>query len=262
MAGTLAPLENIVNGDVGLDWYGKINTNNDKIESAFGGGLSPVGHTHEITNVSGLQDELNLKATSASLTSGLSTKANTVHSHTGDQLTVSISGSNVTVQDAITNILNYTGGLTSEATITGFEISGEDTNSASLTIMVALSAQTFGSYRVWIKFDTDSGTPDFSSVPYADSMTGVISINKPSDGYNVSSQMYMHLKVSFVNAGETQSPSILTSNVLFNKYSKDLTVEEIGDYLVGSAEIRSAIVADLIGRKDFRSAIATQINSM
>ena len=43
-------LDNIVSGDVGIGWYGKINNNNDILETAVNS-KSDIGHTHTKTNI-------------------------------------------------------------------------------------------------------------------------------------------------------------------------------------------------------------------
>jgi hypothetical protein len=260
MAGTLASLEYIQSGDEGSEWYNKVNNNALKIETAFGGGLSEVGHRHDILNIDGLSLELNNKASFTELESGLATKADLGHTHEGSEVNVTHKGVTKTLQEALNSVQSSIDGLSVEAVLSAIYFSGTGANSPIVTALLSLSATAFGVFTVDYYFDNVEGSNDFTNAIHLTLSSSQIVIVKPSFEED-SNQQYLHIRAMFTNVA-SQSGAYFTVSQLILKYAKDLTVEEIGDYIITSPEIRSAIVRDLVGRKDFRSDIASQVNSL
>lgn len=239
----------IESGDVGSEWYNKVNTNTTNIVSALAS-CTEIGHRHMRNDITDFFHTHTV--------SHITDFAN--QTYTGDKVIVSHEGESKTVQEAIGTIQSYIEGLVVSAVINNITFLGEGSDSSIVTAVIGLSAAAFGLFTIKWVWSNTSSTPDFSSAPVMTGMNSQIFFPKPSTGY-VNNQQYLHLRVVFTNASNT-SGIAANAYALVTKWAKDVTAQEIADLIVGTPSFMQAVASDIASRRSFRSDIATRVNDI
>lgn len=243
-------LDNIVSGDVGIGWYGKINNNNDILETAVNS-KSDIGHTHTKTNITDFSHTHTVSEITDFAT----------QTYTGSDVIVAHQGVSKTVQNALDAIQGYIDGLVVSASVSNVYFLGSGANDSIVTALMELSATAFGLFTVQWLWDNSPTTSDFSSASVMTGMNSQVLIPKPSTGWDGSNQQYLHLRIVFTNASSTSGTATVVHQ-LVTKYSKDITAQEIADIIVGTPSFMQAVASDIASRRSFRSDIATRVNDL